>query len=104
MTVRFGSEALNEIKLEPKTTAEEIAQNVAALAITPLGSVPLLRNMGLEMSYQDKPLDAASKEFEAELSMAVDAWENRAVILSAEGQKDERHGWLMQNMEVQINA
>lgn len=104
MIVKIGSEALNEINLNPETVEEEAAQNVAALALTPRGTVPLLRGMGLEMAFQDKPMPVASKLYEAELSMAVDTWENRAVILSAEGTKDERNGWLMQDMEVQINA
>ena len=104
MIVRINSAELDTINIAPATEAEEIAQNVAALALTPLGSCPILRGMGLEMTFKDRPAEFAADIYEAELDMAIDAWEPRAVLVKTEGEPDEEAGWLMENLEVEIDA
>lgn len=104
MIVRISSDALDVIDLNPATTAGEVAQNVAALALTPIGSCPILRGMGMGMEFMDRAMEAASELYEAELSMAVDAWEPRAFVVAAEGQTDEEHGWLIERLEVEVDG
>lgn len=41
--------ALQNINMEPQTTEEEIAQNVAVILATPKFSVPLDRGLGMDM-------------------------------------------------------
>ena len=45
--------ALQNINMEPQTTEEEIAQNVAVILATPKFSVPLDRGLGMDMNFLD---------------------------------------------------
>lgn len=104
MIVRIDGAALDTINIAPATETEEVAQNVAALALTPLGSCPILRGMGLEMAFKDRPMQIAAEVYAAELDMAIDAWEPRAALVKAEGKMGEDEEWLMEGLEVEIDA
>lgn len=69
-----------EINLSPKTTAEEVVQNIAILLATPKLSVPLDRGLGLQQSFLDKPQPIAAAIMAADVIEAVREYEPRADI------------------------
>lgn len=80
MRIKIDRDALTNIDLNPASSEIEVAQNLASLAVTPRGSVPLLCDMGMDMRYLDLPIKLAANLFEAELTMAADEYEKRAEI------------------------
>ena len=70
--------ALQNINMEPQTTEEEIAQNVAVILATPKGSVPMYRSFGLDMSFVDKPMNVAKNMAVIPVREAIEEWEPRA--------------------------
>lgn len=104
MIIRVGAEALEAIDLDPELEADEIGQNVAALAVTPKGSVPLARGMGLAMAFRDRPGAAATRIYENEIAEAVDAYEKRATVTGAAVAFDEGTGRMIPEVEVVLNG
>lgn len=102
-TIMVTEDMLEEINLKPEDEIEEITQNVAALLATPKGSVPLLRGMGLAQTYHDLPQEVAQKQFEVELTEALDNYEQRVELIQAttEGRVD---GITQFGVEVEING
>ena len=46
----------SEVNLSPANKYEEILQNVRTILATPVGSVPLDRDFGVDMRFIDRPL------------------------------------------------
>lgn len=103
MVITASSEMLENIDFDPADEADEITQNVAALMVTPRGSVPLERGMGLPMNYKDKIPAVAQIMFEAELAAVVDEYEPRASLVGAESEVDE-DGNISMTAEVTLNG
>jgi hypothetical protein len=101
--VRVDTAALEELNLKPEETETEIAQNIVMLAATPKGSVPLERELGIDMSYQDRPAAAATVLFEEGLREAVNEYESRVSVEGAETYVDEQSGRIVPILEVIIN-
>jgi phage baseplate assembly protein W len=104
MKVTVRKEDLEDIVLVPESTAQEVAQNINALANTPRGSVPLMGGLGMEMDYLDKPMAVAAAMFEQELVEKLSEYEERATILGAVNFTDEQTGVLTPEMEVRIDG
>ena len=104
MIVRISSESLDSINLNPETETEEVAQNAAALALTPEGSCPLLRGMGVAMTYKDRPTTIAAAVYEAELDAALTEWEPRATVTTTEGEADETEGWIVESLALEVET
>ncbi|OKP97774.1 lysozyme [Paenibacillus sp. P46E] len=68
------------INFAPDTTAEEVAQNIRMILTTPLGSAPLARDVGLDLSIVDEPYPIARARLIGEIMTSVATQEPRAVI------------------------
>ncbi len=65
----------------PDDTVTSVLRNVALVLSTPMGSVPLYRDYGLDMSYLDLPTPIARARMISVLREAVEKWEPRAVVV-----------------------
>lgn len=91
------------LKLGVTERTAEILRNVAAVLITPLGSVPLYRGFGLDMSFLDKPETIAESLMVAPVREAVERWEPRARVVSVKPRRDpSAPGKLIPVVEVKI--
>ena len=59
---------------------KEIVRNVQTILTTPLGTCPLYREFGLDVSYLDHPLDLAQNLFAVAAMEAVERWEPRVQV------------------------
>lgn len=104
MIVKTTEEQLCNLDLNPTDEGVEITQNLAALAITPIGGIPLEIEMGLPMNYKDRPMLAASIAFESEFRQAVDDYESRVQVKNVTAEIDDTGGRIIPIVEVARNA
>ena len=71
---------------------KEIVRNVQAILTTPLGTCPLYREFGLDVSYLDHPLDLAQNLFAVAAMEAVERWEPRVRVISVSFVADGTEG------------
>ena len=77
-----------EVDFSPSTRAEEVLQNVLTLCSTQKFSVPMDRELGLDFSFVDQPVNRARALFTQEVIMAVRQFEPRAEVTRVEFQGD----------------
>lgn len=70
------------LTLFPETTEQEITQNIYCILNTVIGSVPHLRDYGLDNSYLHQPMPAARSAFAAAIADAISLYEPRAQVQS----------------------
>ena len=58
----------------------EIIRNVQTLLTTPIGTCPLYRDFGLDVTYLDYPMDLAQNLFAVAAMEAVERWESRVIV------------------------
>lgn len=104
MKITVNERALKNLDYDPATDADESAQCVLALAMTPQGTVPLERGLGMPMRYLHRPLPAAKATFESELIEQMDAWDTGAVLTGATYSVGVRDGQLNPTLEVELNG
>lgn len=77
-------------------TAErrEIVRNVRTILTTPLGSCPLYREFGLDVSWLDKPLPTAQNLYALAAMEAVERWEPRVRVSGVTFEADPADGHL----------
>ncbi len=68
------------ITIAPESLAEEVLQNVRMILCTPVGSLPLDRDFGLDFSVLDQPLPRARALLSAEIAAKVARYEPRAQV------------------------
>ncbi len=90
------------INLNPKTTAEEILQNVAIILATKRNTVPLQRGMGLSHEYLDKPILVAQPLLISDIMTAVTEYEPRAQIVNVTFEYDAENSDKL-NPVVEVN-
>ena len=90
------------IDLAPKTTAEEVLQNVRTIITTVKYQIPLDREFGIDGNVVDLPMPEAEAKLTQEIFQAVRRYEPRAVIESISFSGDES-GRLVPKLEVSIN-
>ena len=71
-------------KLKPKTLEEEVAQNIAFLLSTPKGSVPMMRDLGIDTGLLDDPTPQAKVKLKAQIVDQIQKYEPRAKIKEIE--------------------
>ena len=81
-------------KYGDSTEAErkEIIRNVQTILTTPLGTCPLYRDFGLDVSCLDHPLDLAQNLFAVAAMEAVERWEPRVQVTSVSFVADGSEG------------
>lgn len=89
------------LTLLPETAEQDITQNVYCILNTVIGSVPHLRDYGLDNSYLHQPIPAARSAFAAAIADAVSLYEPRAQVLSVDFAPDsDEQGHLFPIVEV----
>lgn len=90
------------IDLAPKTTVEEVLQNVRTIITTIKYEIPLDRDFGIDGDAIDMPMQQAQAKLSQEIFRAVRQYEPRAVIESINFSGDES-GRLIPKLEVSIS-
>ena len=86
-------------KLKPKTLEEEVSQNIAFLLSTPKGSVPMMRDLGIDTSLLDDPTPQAKAKLKAQIIDQIRRYEPRAkikeikLVESEEGKLEPKLRW-----------
>lgn len=91
-----------EIVLNQKDRTKAILQNVSIILRTCQQSVPLFREFGLPMRFQDAPMNAAIPTLIVEVREAIQEFEPRAEVLSVSFSQDST-GILIPEVEVNIS-
>ena len=68
------------LTLVPETVEEEIIQNIYCILSTPKGSVPHLRDYGMDSSYLHQPIPMAKASYAAAVADAIDLYEPRVKV------------------------
>lgn len=89
------------IDFAPKTTTEEVLQNVRTIISTIKYEIPLDRGFGIDGDVIDMPMQQAQAKLTQEIFRAVRQYEPRAIIESISFSGDES-GRLTSKLEVSI--
>lgn len=89
------------INLAPKTTVEEVLQNVRTIISTIKYEIPLDRGFGIDGDVIDMPMQQAQAKLTQEIFRAVRQYEPRAIIESISFAGDAS-GKMVPKMEVSI--
>ena len=79
-----------EISFEYGDSTE--AERKEIVLATPLGTCPLYRDFGLDVSYLDHPLDLAQNLFAVAAMEAVERWEPRVQVTGVSFEADGTEG------------
>lgn len=102
MNVSFVVGISSEVNLSPANEYEEILQNIRTILSTPVGSVPLDRDFGVDMSFIDRPLPKAQAEIASGIVNAIKTYEPRVSVKSITWTADA-DGILRPKVAVRIN-
>ncbi len=102
MSYLITADQQTSIDLAPKTTVEEVLQNVRTIITTVKYQIPLDREFGIDGSVIDLPIQEAEAKLSQEIFQAVRQYEPRAVIESISF-SGEDSGKLVPKLEVSIN-
>lgn len=92
------------INFAPATELEEIIQNVRTILTTPICSVPLDRNFGINQEMLDLPLPIAQARLSAEIVQAVQKFEPRVIITAVDYTGDGADGRLQPTVKLRIKG
>ncbi len=90
------------IDFAPASEAEEIIQNVRCLLATTKYSVPLDRDLGLDATYLDMPMEVAKAKMVSDIVLAIARDEPRAAVSNVEWEHDI-DGILRAKVQVKTN-
>lgn len=91
------------INLEPVTVEEEVIQNLWFLYSSLEYDVPLDRELGLNATYIDKPIETAKALATTDIYDKTEEYEPRAEIVNIDFKADYESGVLKPIVEVVIN-
>lgn len=92
-----------EINIEPRTTYEEVMQNLWFLYSSLEYDIPLDRALGMNPVYIDKPMETAKAMAAADIYEKTEKYEPRAEIVNIDFVVDEEQGVLRPVVEVEIS-
>lgn len=105
MSYTVSATDLGKLRFNETKTVNSVLQNIAVILTTPLGTVPLYRDFGLDMSFVDKPRPIAEVLMVAPVREAIHRWEPRATVLDVIPGSDPSYpGTLIPIVEVEINV
>ena len=84
MSYRVSSEDPPVLTLNESDTVYSVLQNIYLILKTPLGSVPMYREFGLDMNFLDRPLPAIRPLMLAAIRDAIERFEPRAEVINVE--------------------
>lgn len=104
MSYTVSATDLKKIWFNAGNTVSAVLQNIAVILSTPMGTIPLYRDFGLDWSFLDKPAPVAKVLMVAPVREAIEWWEPRATVLDVSFSEDPSHpGVLIPRVEVEIN-
>ncbi len=104
MSYTVSATDLKSIQFNEKNELNAVLQNIAVIISTPIGTIPLYRDFGLDWSFLDKPTPVANVLMVAPVREAVQRWEPRATVLDVSFSEDPAQpGVLIPTVEVDIN-
>lgn len=104
MSYTVSAADLRSIRFNEKDELNAVLQNIAAILSTPMGTVPLYRDFGLDWSFLDKPIPIAKVQMVAPVREAIQRWEPRATVLDVSFSEDPAQpGILIPTVEVDIS-
>lgn len=92
------------INFAPKSTMEEVAQNVRMILTTLKKTVPMDREFGVDGELIDLPVAAAQARMTAEIVDAVHRYEPRARVVSVGYEGSEQEGELQAKVRIEIDG
>lgn len=93
---------LSQVNFAPSTTLEEIIQNVRTILTTPIYSVPLDRNFGVNAEMLDLPMPVAQARLSAEIVAAVQKYEPRVEVTQVIFNGDGMDGILKPTVKLRL--
>lgn len=93
-----------EITIKPENVIEEILQNVWVILNTLEYDCPLIRGLGLNASFVDKPIEAAQALCVADIYDKIELYEPRAEVLEVTFKDNHHTGKVYAIVEVEIHA
>ena len=90
------------IDFAPATLAEEIIQNIRCILATTKYSVPLDRDLGLDATYLDAPMETAKAQMVSDIILAIARYEPRAAVTKVDWEHDI-DGILRAKVQVKTN-
>ena len=104
MSYTVSATDLKSISFNELKEVNAVLQNIAIILSTPMGSVPLYRDFGLDQSFLDKPAPVAKVLMVAPVREAIERWEPRATVQNVFFSEDPAQpGVLIPTVEVEIN-
>jgi len=104
MSYKVSATDLKAIQFSEKNELNAVLQNIAVILSTPMGTVPLNRDFGVDWSFLDKPAPVAKALMVAPVREAIERWEPRATVLGVSFSEDPaRPGVLIPTVEVDIS-
>ena len=104
MSYTVSATDLKSIQFNEKNELNAVLQNIAVILSTPIGTIPLYRDFGLDWSFLDKTTPVANVLEVAPIREAIHRWEPRATVLDVSFSEDPaRPGVLIPIVEVDIN-
>ena len=101
MSYTVSATDLKSIQFNEKNELNAVFQNIAVILSTPMGTVALYRDFGLDWSFLDKPTPVLMV---APVREAIQRWEPRATVLDVSFSEDPAQpGVLIPTVEVDIN-
>ncbi|BBB91062.1 MAG TPA: GPW/gp25 family protein [Methylomusa anaerophila] len=91
-----------EIDFAPTTELQEIIQNVRTILTTPIYSVPLDRNFGVNAEMLDLPIPVAQARLSAEIVTAIQKYEPRVEVTEVSFTGDGMDGVLQPTVKLRI--
>lgn len=67
----------------------EIIRNIRTILTTPIGTCPLYRDFGIDVSMVDEPMDVAKNLYAVAVMEAVEKWEPRVQVQEVTFTPDE---------------
>lgn len=102
MNYFISTAPLENIKIMPENTAEEIIQNIHTILSTPKGSVPMDRDFGLDFDIVDRNINVAKSLVVNAIYDAVEKYEPRVEIINITFKGDAMEGKLTPVVEVKL--
>lgn len=97
------SGTLDRVNFSPGSRLEEIVQNVKTLLSTRRCSVPLDRELGIDMRAVDAPIPRAAAAFRVEIVEALRRYEPRCRVLRVDLDGEAVDGALVPKVTVRID-
>ena len=102
MSYTVSATDLKSIQFNEKNELNAVLQNIAVILSTPMGTVALYRDFGLDWSFLDKP--TTLRQILDDKAEAIQRWEPRATVLDVSFSEDPAQpGVLIPTVEVDIN-